>query len=272
MGIQAGLGQQTTRVAFTLVELLLVVALLLLLFGAVVFNFGSLERGARLDEGAGQIETLFRFARAQASATGRQVRITFGDAASGGNLAGSTNVVAGIASDAGISVTWEPDPMGAPGQFEVLREAAPYIEHLATLVRIHRIPAPGLITSRNAGHGPALDGGESALVSGKPVASTESDAATSTDSTAAAAPNLPVTFYPDGSSDSVEVVLQARDDGDVRRIAVALTGLTGVIRRRSVNEGEDGGRPDENTDTVAESQATAATAAAPTDSGTANPK
>jgi Tfp pilus assembly protein FimT len=62
---------------FTLVELLLAVVLVLGMLGAVVYNFSSFQRSARLDEGAVQVEALFRFARAHAASTGRQVRVEF---------------------------------------------------------------------------------------------------------------------------------------------------------------------------------------------------
>src|SRR6185436_18969580 len=66
-----------SRAAFTLVELLLVVGLLLVLLGAMVFSFSTLRKGASLDEGTTQLEALLRFARAHAAHTGRQVQIAF---------------------------------------------------------------------------------------------------------------------------------------------------------------------------------------------------
>jgi len=65
--------------AFTLVELLLAVSLMLLVSGAVICNFGTLDRGARLEEGSTQTELVLRFARAQAASTGRKVKVVFGD-------------------------------------------------------------------------------------------------------------------------------------------------------------------------------------------------
>ena len=250
MGIEAGLRKRTTRVAFTLVELLLVVALLLLLFGAVVFNFNSLEHGAKLDEGAGQVETLFRFARAQASVPGRQVRISFGEATSGGIAAASTgsptNSPPPGSMDPAIVVTWEPDPIGAPGHFEVLREAAPYLEHLAALVVVRRVPPRGLPAARVPGRTVPQDFDGSSPGLRSPGLSVEFDAAASGESPTGGIPLQPVTFYPDGSSDSAEVMLQSRDDGDARRIAISLAGLTGVIRRRSVTDDPGGESPDDN--------------------------
>ncbi len=62
---------------FTLIELLLTVVVLLLLLGALVINFGGLQQGVKLDEGAEQFESLIRFARAHAANTGCRVQLTF---------------------------------------------------------------------------------------------------------------------------------------------------------------------------------------------------
>ena len=77
MNVRTGSTQRDTGRAFTLVELLLAVALLVLLLGAVVFNFSSLQRGATLDEGVNQIGALIRYARAQAASSGRQLQLSF---------------------------------------------------------------------------------------------------------------------------------------------------------------------------------------------------
>ena len=62
----------TSNHGFTLLEILLVLALLLLLFGAAVFEFNSMGRGASLSDGADRLESLFRFARSEAERTGRE--------------------------------------------------------------------------------------------------------------------------------------------------------------------------------------------------------
>ena len=102
------------RSGFTLVEILLTTVLLLLLLGAVIFNFSNLQRGAGLDEGATQLEALIRYARAQAASTGRRVRIAFEE-----------DVGDGLSVPLGnLQVQWEPEPLNAPGIFAELPEAA----------------------------------------------------------------------------------------------------------------------------------------------------
>ena len=49
----------------------------------------------------------------------------------------------------------------------------------------------------------------------------------------------PVMFYPDGSSDNVEVVLVARDDEDPRRMIVRLSGMTGMLWRHVIAPGDE---------------------------------
>jgi prepilin-type N-terminal cleavage/methylation domain-containing protein len=83
MGIP-GRRPSATGAGFTLVELVLTVALLLLLAGAVGYSFNSARQGTQLEEGAGQLESLFRFARAQSASTGRRVQVSFVEAGGGG--------------------------------------------------------------------------------------------------------------------------------------------------------------------------------------------
>jgi len=44
----------------------------------------------------------------------------------------------------------------------------------------------------------------------------------------------PITFYPDGSSDTSEVVFSARESEEERQVAVQIIGTTGTVRRRAI--------------------------------------
>lgn len=256
MGPRTRPGSRATGAGFTLVELLLTVVLLLLLLGAVAFNYSTLQQGAQLDEGTGQLETLFRFARAQASGSGRQVRIYLGEVpgapAGGTNSAASNETGArapkvdsappsepdlGDPARAGlgaVSVLWEPDPLGSPGQFVPLNEAATFAERLNESVRV--------LEMRFAdGRKLPPDGAPAAV----PAATWANGYSSVADPTAGLAqtnapagseipPSAQVTFYPDGSSDSVEFVLASQDDADRRQVLVSLSGLTGALRRRQL--------------------------------------
>ncbi|MEQ2005792.1 MAG: GspH/FimT family pseudopilin [Limisphaerales bacterium] len=209
--------RKSPRHGFTLVEQLLTVTLVLLLLGAVVYNFASFNRGAQLDEGATQVEALFRFARAHAANTGKQVRIQFPEAETGD----SAEALQAEAPGATVRVTWEANPVGAPGVFQDLSEAASYVQSISDLVSIQQVQAGG------AGAEPAPE----AVAPGAADGASEAPVAETSRS-----PFSVVTFYPDGTGDSVEVVLASRSEEDARRFTVRVVGLTGSIRRQLVSD------------------------------------
>src|SRR5690349_9204775 len=114
---------------FTLLELLLTVALLLALLAAVVYNFEAAKRGSDLEEGARQFEALVRFAGAQAANTGKAVQLRFGEDVT---VSSSTNSVSETSKDSmndipaiedledwgtKLRVVYEADPVLQPGMF-----------------------------------------------------------------------------------------------------------------------------------------------------------
>ena len=206
------------RRGFTLIEQLLTVVLMLLLLGAVVYNFSTAANGARLEEGATQVESLFRFARAHAESTGKQVRILFPEAESGDNA----ETLAAEAPGTTVRVMWEADPVVAPGVFLDLPAAASYVESISELVSIQQVQATG----------PTVD-----ATAGNAAPTPEAATAEPADAEAPRSPFSVVNFYPDGSGDSVEIVLTSRDATDARRFTVRLTGLTGAIRRQVLADG-----------------------------------
>jgi prepilin-type N-terminal cleavage/methylation domain-containing protein len=204
MTMRTGLKQPAAGRGFTLVELLLALVLLLLLLGAVVFSFSTLERGAALEEGVTQLEGLLRFARAHAANTGRQVEVCFEE-----------DFAAEPAASAGsIRVLWEPDPLGQPGYFEELPTAGSFVAGIAELVQVQdvRLLEPAGTMS--------------------PTSTQKPDAALEEFFEDEWSLTLPsVVFYPDGSSDPAEIVLTARSAEDLRRVAVRVDGFTGALRR-----------------------------------------
>jgi len=208
---------------FTLFELVLTVSLTLLLAGGVIFGWDSLQRGARLDEGSDQVEMLFRFARAQAATSGRQVRVRVGP--SGILSVSGTN--APIPSmptppSAGLEVLWEPDPLKQPGIFEPLPGVEGFRERIEELIEIqpHVLANP----QRPQVEIPNSDGGASRdPTAGDSVGVLGSDPAE--------ASMLQITFFPDGSSDSADWILGSKDPEDGRRLRLRLSGLTGTTRR-----------------------------------------
>ena len=202
---------------FTLVEQLLTVTLVLLLLGAVVYNFTSFNRGAKLDEGATQVEALFRFARAHAANTGKQVRIQFPEAETGDSAEALQAEVPG----ATVRVTVEANPVGAPGVFQDLPEAASYVQSISDLISIQQVQA----------------GGAAAELPPESTAPVPADGASGTPVAEAPRSSFSVvTFYPDGTGDSVALLLASRSEDDVRRFMVRVVGLTGSIRRQLVSD------------------------------------
>jgi type II secretory pathway pseudopilin PulG len=242
--------------AFTLVELLLTVVLLLLLLGAVVFNYSSLARGARLDHGAEQLETLFRFARSQAASTGRQVRIVFENPSSEGrgethqapsgrengppSSSGGAGSIASRGTNAPVMVVWEPDPYGAPGQFVPLREAQSYLEDILDLIEVIEVRLPG---AKRPATAVSWNGYSAVATNAIPtVGSSPQDSAVPSDGTAVELTGAPaqVAFYPDGSSDSFEVIIGSQEPEDTRRLLLSLAGVTGRVQLKTLDTDADG--------------------------------
>jgi len=80
-------------------EILLALAIMGLLLGALAVNWSALAGGRDLEEGAGRLETALRMARADAANHGRRIRLAFDE------------------MDGRFIVFWEADPMGEPGRF-----------------------------------------------------------------------------------------------------------------------------------------------------------
>ncbi|MDB4341909.1 GspH/FimT family pseudopilin [bacterium] len=201
----------TSNRGFTLLEILLVLVLLLLLFGAAVFEFNSMGRGASLSAGAERLESLFRFARSEAERTGRKIRIRFSAA---DELTRSTA--------AGPVAEWEADPLQQPGQFAQLPNSVHFTRGVDDLVTVESVELTDL-DSRLA----AQLNGDAAL----PAIGFELDEPTV------------INFYPDGSCDSVKVRLADLNPDNSTKTLVELIGLTGTVRREiiEVTPDEPGG-------------------------------
>ena len=87
---------------FTLLELTLAAALLVLLMGTMVLSLSGWNESRRLEEGARRFEALLCMARADAANLGRRLRLDFAENEDGLNE---------------IQLLWESDPLGAPQQF-----------------------------------------------------------------------------------------------------------------------------------------------------------
>jgi len=223
-----------SRWGFSLVELLLSVVLLMLLLGAVVFNFSTFQQGAQLDEGAMRVEAMIRFAKATASNSGKKVQVRFLKEPSGTHADTTATVK--------MELMWEPDPLGQPGRFEKLSESQEFVDSAAELVQIKAAQSISSdeMTERVGG------------LPASSVNSTELDSAVSPTTKHDEArgeenpveeygvtPMPTIEFFPDGSSDTAQITLASLDLDDQRLTVIRLNGNTGELRRVSMTEGQD---------------------------------
>jgi type II secretory pathway pseudopilin PulG len=206
---------------FTLLEVLLTVVLLLALMAAVVYNFESAKRGSDLEEGARQVEALVRFAGAQAANSGKAVQLRFGEDVT---ISSSTNPVSESSTNSvndipaienledwgtKLRVVYESDPVLQPGVFVDLAEAKPFLDAIAERVRIEKVRTPERPLNQSTN--------ELAMTEG----AAKSDGASA------------VTFYPDGTSETVDIFLISKEREDLREMVVRVDGVTGSVRAES---------------------------------------
>ena len=206
---------------FSLVELLLTLVLILCLAAASVFTFTAIYKSANLDEGSDRFQSLIRFAQAEAATTGRKVRLQFVPNVSNENQ--SSEALTELRT---VKVTWEADLLNAPGVFQEFTNKAWSEEIVNELVGVQKVAPISLAETAQTG-----------AVS-EPVPSEGEEKVDEFP---------PITFYPDGSCDSAEIVLASRNADDERRLAVRLEGMLGTVTTRTVAASEqDGGDSDAN--------------------------
>ncbi len=190
------------RQAFTLVEMLLTTSLVLLLASVLVFSFSTLLRSTQLEEGAGRLESVIRFARAQAANSGRKVQIVFEQ----------ETPSASDSTGGNIRLNWEPDPLDQPGRYEELVDGTGQVQGFSDLVQVKDVQ---LLEATGAKTCPYKSSDE--MMDSENLEASLSE------------PFSSITFYPDGSSDSAEIILASRALDDDHQMAVRLVGLTGSI-------------------------------------------
>jgi len=212
----------TSNKGFSLLELLLVLVIVLLLFGAAVFEFNSMSRGASLSEGANQLESLFLFARNEAERTGKLVRIRFGPTEAATSFLpeqeNATNTIEADETKQSFPVIeWEPNPIKLPGQFKPLPNSNSFTEGINELVKFETIDLSGLdaqISSISTSENPQA-GSLELLMLTEPAFSV-------------------LHFYPDGSCNSAKVQLADRDPRNPNKSIVELIGFTGTVKHQLI--------------------------------------
>lgn len=212
----AGTGRRRTGEAgFSLFELLLVLVILLGLLSAFVVQLDAMRHGGALSEGVIRLESLLRFARAEAALRGKRVRVGFATVPPEERRRDDALAVEPV------RLSWEPDPLQEPGVFENLRSTVWADQPLRELLTVREVTTPG----RPANAGAALADADG------PTA----DFPTEGDDRATPAT---IIFDAEGCSESVELVVQATDPDDNRWVLVSLNGLTGEVSHRELDEEE----------------------------------
>jgi hypothetical protein len=199
------------------VELMLTLVLLLCLAAASVFSYTALHRTANLDEGVNRLESLIRFAQAEAATTGRKVQLQFPASSGADEMAGT---VTGPVRE--IKVMWEPDFLNSPGVFQQYTNktwSEDMVNELVSVAKVRSVQ-PDRPTPMVADSLPE--------VSTDLPSEVEASMAPETND----APSI--TFYPDGSCDSAEIFLASRNSEDSRMLEVRLSGILGSISSRIV--------------------------------------
>ena len=177
------------RRGFTLLEVVLVLGILAMLLGVMVLNLPALSGARTLERGADRFATALRLARADAANRGRRLRLTFD------------------AETARPAVLWEPDPLEAPGEF---------VDYATVCTWRHLLEAEGVWVERCTFTGPSAYRYVADAASAGQQTVTETDLA-------------PITFEPDGSSDSAVVHLVAAEDPEGPLARIELNGITGRV-------------------------------------------
>ena len=175
--------------AFTLIEILLAITVLLVLLAALVINIGGWGKSRKLLEGADRFETVIYMARADAARLGKKLRLSFTGDQESDEL-----------ENGGITLLLETDPLSAPGQFS----------EYAGCTWLHQLPT-GMVQV----NGCRLLG--SSVYSRAEWTDDDDDEIS------------PLTFYPDGSCDSAEIELASTDPADTRVMIIEVDGITGRV-------------------------------------------
>lgn len=187
--------------------------IVMLLFGAAVFEFNSINRGAFLSEGTDRLKSLFLFASNEAQRTGKSVRIRFG--ISRANTSTNTIQTVDLNENNLPIAEWEPAPLKLPGQFKLLPNSKIYSNDIDKLVTIESVILTGLDA-------------QAALIANNPESSFQT-VQDPEDGQSIEGLIPPIYFYQDGSCDSAKVQLASKNLNNLNKSIVELIGLTGTV-------------------------------------------
>jgi type II secretion system protein H len=200
--------QRASHSAFTLLEVMIVIALLAMVAAIVWPDFGQARRSEELDESARRLKTLVQMCRAQAMNESRRYRLTFRE-------------------DGTVRVTRQRDPILAPHEYFRFREpwaqVAFLLEHVwvEALLPLSEGPPPMELKDELL---------EFKQFDDEPIPVTDLEH------------GFELNFEPDGICQSLRWILR---DGDGRGLELTLDGRLGRVRGRVVEKLSDAPeRPD----------------------------
>jgi len=179
--------------AFTLIEVLLAIGVLSILISLFAISASDRPDAIAFDEGVTRFESMLRMLRAESANKGRRFRVTFEPAT--------------VNEQVKVDVQWEPQPLAQPGQYIAWTDAS-----WTTLIRSTSLVVERCVLTGDSAYrtltfdSSGMEGDES--------------------------PHQPVTFHPDGSSDSATLELRPADASDLRRAVIELDGLNGLVQTR----------------------------------------
>jgi prepilin-type N-terminal cleavage/methylation domain-containing protein len=184
------------RPGYTLIEVLLVLALLVLLSGAMVMSIRAWT-GGDLEDAADQFAAAIRFARAESAATGRRIRFEFQQE--------------GASEQAGVMIMIEPEPLTQPGVF-TQHAGCTWANLLSNRILV--------VSSRLTGESAYRVMEETSFEDEEKIE--------------------PITFFPDGSSDSAEITLRFRGTDYRHTAVITIDGLNGIVESQLRRVEEEG--------------------------------
>lgn len=199
------------RHAFTLIELMIVVIMLVVLMTTMVWVVGRGYSYKNLDQGSRQFVTMLRMMRAESTNTGRRFRLNFVEPGTATTEGSDGEPVQHYT----FQVLWEPQPLAEPGQFIPYDELwAKSVPNDLVIVRRSTRTKSGAMRVEVFASGETGDSSE------------DSDVPQSID------------FFPDGTSESAEIELVSISEQDPRMSFIKLTGSVGILERRLYTESE----------------------------------
>ena len=224
---------------FTLVELLLAVALLALLLAAVAFNFSSLQRGQALEQGASQFESLLRLARAHAALSGHNVLVALVPASSLPPKP-DTAPATGDPDALALAVLAQPDPLRNPSLLVPIPGATALLPTLADLVQLEVQLPPSPSPLNDLDPAPLPNPSLSPTNTHAPTSAPDSPAIPTT-----ASPSIQtlLTFHPDGSSNPATFTLISTDPEDPRRLQLSFDPISVSFQRRFFSSSSNTNEP-----------------------------